>query len=457
MSDPQAIDIAGLRSRVRGVVTVPSDEDFDERRKLFYGMVDVKPSALVRVADATDVAAVLQVARETNVELAIRSGGHSLAGHSTTDGGVVIDVRGLKDLDVDVDSRTAWAGSGLTAAEYTTAAGEYGLGTGFGDTGSVGIGGITLGGGVGLLVRKYGLTVDSLLAAEIVTADGQVLLVDEETHPDLFWAIRGGGGNFGVTTRLKLALRPVDPFVGGFLALPATGEVVEGFLALSESAPDELSTIANVMSAPPMPFIPEELVGRTVVMGIVAWCGELEAGERMIERFRALDDPLLDMLAVMPYSQMFPPEEEEYSPTVSGRTGFTDQIDAAKVSTILEQIETSDAPMRVVQLRPLGGAMSSVSNDATAFAHRDRKLMLNVGAFYEREEDRPRRESWVKDLSRVLTDGDDRGYAGFLEDEGDARIRAAYPGATWDRLREIKSKYDPDNLFRRNQNIPPAV
>lgn len=456
VSETNEIDLAALRSRTEGKVITPSEEDYDESRKLFYGMVEGRPAAVVRVATTSDVTAALQFAQQSGVELAVRGGGHSLAGHSTVDDGLVIDVRDLKDLEIDVDSRTVWAGAGVTAAEYTNAASAHGLGTSFGDTGSVGISGITLGGGVGFLLRKYGLTIDSLLAAEIVAADGQVSMIDKENQPELFWGIRGGGGNFGVVTRLRFALQPVDPFIGGFLILPATAEVIEGFMALSESAPDELSTIANVMSAPPLPFIPEELVGTTMVMGMIAWCGEVEAGQKMMEQFRGLGEPIMDMLDVRPYPEMYQPEDEDYSPKAAGYTGFTDRLDARTISTIIEEIEASDAPMRVVQLRALGGAMTRVSNDATAFAHRDRKLMVNVGAFYEGEEDRPRRETWVKNLSHTLTEGDTRGYVGFLTDEGSDRIRAAYPGHTWDRLREVKAKYDPENLFHRNQNIPPA-
>ena len=201
------------------------------------------------------------------MELAVRSGGHSGAGHSVTDGGIVLDLSDLKGLDIDVEGRTAWAETGLTAAEVTEALGEHGLAIGFGDTGSVGIGGITLGGGVGYLVRKFGLTIDDLLAAEVVTADGQRLLVDAETHPDLFWAIRGGGGNFGVVTRFKYRLHELPETLGGMLILPATAETVAGFIAAAEAAPDELSTIANVMPCPPMPFVPEEHHGELVIFG----------------------------------------------------------------------------------------------------------------------------------------------------------------------------------------------
>lgn len=455
--ETNAVDLTRLRSRVRGVVTTPSDEVYDKRRSLFYGGIDARPSAIVQVADAFDVAPVLDAARETGLEIAVRSGGHSLAGHSTTEGGLVIDVRGLNSIEVDTHSATAWAGSGITAAEYTNATAELGLGTGFGDSGSVGIGGITLGGGVGFLVRKHGLTIDSLLAAELVTADGEVLEIDGETHPDLFWAIRGGGGNFGVATRFKFALYPVHPFVGGFVMLPATSDVVQGFIDLSESAPEELSTIANVMSAPPMPFIPEELVGNTMVFGVIAWSGESGAGLKMMDQFRALGEPLVDMLDIMPYPRMYQPEEEDYAPTAAAQTGFTDELSEEKIKTLLEEIESSDAPMRVVQLRVLGGAMARVPREATAFGHRDRKLMVNVAAFYEGEEDRRRRQMWVSNLAKVMTEGDTSGYVGFLGDDGADRVRAAYPGSIWDRLRRIKAKYDPDNVFHRNQNIPPAA
>jgi len=457
ISKTASIDIEGLRARVRGPVTSPSDDNYDPQRKLFYGGIDPHPGALVRVKDAQDVASAIRFVRDNGIELAVRSGGHSIAGHSTVDNGLVIDVRGLDQIQIDAGSRTAWTGTGVTAAEYTNAGGEYGLGTGFGDTGSVGIGGITLGGGVGFLVRKHGLTIDSLLAAEIVTADGEVLMVDENNYPDLFWAIRGGGGNFGVATGFKFALHPVDPFVGGFLMLPGTSEVVQGFVELSTSAPEELSTIANVMTAPPMPFIPDGLVGHTVVFGILAWSGEAAPGLEMMDRFRDLGEPLVDMVDVIPYPQIYQAEDEDYAPTAAALTGFTDEFTERKVSASLDAIASSDAPMRVVQVRALGGAMARVADGATSFAHRGRKLMVNVAAFYEGDEDRARREEWVKDLATVITEGDDTGYVGFLGAEGPDRVRAAYPGQTWERLRRVKAVYDPDNLLHRNQNIPPAV
>jgi FAD/FMN-containing dehydrogenase len=451
--------IADLRAAVSCRVIAPDDPDYDAARTIVSGEYDRRPAAIVRVANATDVAGVVSFARDTGVQLAVRCGGHSGAGHSSTDGGIVLDLRDMKALDIDVEARTAWAETGLTAAEVTTAAAAHGLAIGFGDTGSVGIGGITLGGGVGFLVRKYGLTIDSLLAADVVTADGQLRRVDAETDPDLFWAIRGGGGNFGVATRFKFRLHELPGVVGGMIILPATAETVAGFIAASETAPEELSTIANVMNCPPMPFVAEEHHGKLVIFGLLVCAGDAAAGEAAMAPFRALAPPLADLLRPMTYPEIFFPEEEgqEYHPTAVARTMFVDRIDRNAAATIVEHLAASDASMRVAQIRVLGGAMARVPADATAFAHRASRIMVNVAAFYEGPDDRPRREKWVADLVDALGTGDDGAYVNFLVDEGEERVRAAYPGRTWDRLAAIKARYDPTNLFRLNQNIPPAT
>jgi FAD/FMN-containing dehydrogenase len=450
------LSIPKLRADFKGPVIGPDDPGYDEARTIVYGGFDRHPAVIIRAADPTEVSRVVRLARETGLELAVRSGGHSAAGHSVTEGGIVLDLRDMKALDINVGERTAWAETGLTAGEYTTAAAAHGLATGFGDTGSVGIGGITLGGGVGFLVRKYGLTIDSLLAAEIVTADGELVRADAETHPDLFWAIRGGGGNFGVATRFKFRLQEMGSIVGGMLFLPVSAEVITGFMAAAEAAPEELSGIANVMVAPPLPFLPEELQGQLIVMAMLVYAGEGEEGERAMAPFRALASPLMDMIRPMPYPEMYPPEDESYHPTAVGQTMFMDSIDGQEAETILKFLESSDASLRVAQLRVLGGAMARVPADATAFAHRASRIMVNVAAFYDGPEDRPRREAWVSEFAGALLQSDEGAYVGFLADGGEARVRAAYPGSTWDRLVAIKSKYDPTNLFRLNQNIPPA-
>ncbi|MDQ3554417.1 MAG: FAD-binding oxidoreductase [Chloroflexota bacterium] len=451
------LSIAQLQADLRGRLIRPQDPDYDRSRAVPFGGFDRRPCAIVRPADAADVALVVRLAAETGIELAVRSGGHSGAGHSTSEGGIVIDLRDMKALDIDVEGRTAWADTGLTAGEYTAAVAAHGLATGFGDTGSVGLGGITLGGGIGYLVRKHGLTIDSLLAAEIVTADGRILHLDADTHPNLFWAIRGGGGNFGVATRFQFRLHELASFVGGMLVLPATAEIIAGFMAQAEAAPEELSTIANVMPAPPMPLLPEEVHGQLVILGMLAYAGDADAGERAMAPFRALATPMADLVRPMPYPEMFPVEEghDDYQPTAVARTMFVDTIDRSVAETVVRHLETSDASMRVAQLRVLGGAMARVAHDATAFAHRGSRIMVNVAAFYEGAEERVVRQAWVDDFSAALHQGDDGAYVNFLGDEGAARVRDAYPAATWDRLVEVKRRYDPGNLFRLNQNIAP--
>jgi FAD/FMN-containing dehydrogenase len=445
-----------LRALFNGRVIAPDDPRYESARTVFYGGMDRRPSAIIRVADAGDVSRLVKLAGEHGFELAIRSGGHSTAGHSTTDGGIVLDLSAMKDLQINLEERTAWVEAGMTAGEFTTTVGAYGLAVGFGDTGSVGLGGITLGGGVGYLVRKYGLTIDSLLAAEVVTADGQLLHVDDKSHPDLFWAIRGGGGNFGVATRFKFQLQEVDLVYGGMLILPATEDVIVGFIAEAEAAPNELSTIANVMTAPPMPFLPAEVHGKLIVFAMLVYAGNAEDGERAVAPFRKLATPLADMLKPMTYPEIYQEEGGgDYHPVAASRTMFIDHVDRSVAETILNHLKASTGSMAVTQLRALGGAMARVPAEATAFAHRKSRIMVNLAALYENPAEKATHEAWVTNFAAAIRQSDEGVYVNFLGDEGEAQIRAAYPGKTWDRLQKVKAKYDPTNLFRLNQNITP--
>ncbi len=450
--------IAKLRTDVTGRVVAPDDPDYDEMRRVFLGDIDEHPAVIVRVADALDVSRVIAAARDTGLELAVRSGGHSPAGHCTTTGGIVLDLRDLRALEIDTAARTAWAEAGLTAGEYTTAAAARGLATGFGDTASVGIGGITLGGGIGFLVRAQGMTIDSLLGAEIVTADGEVRIVDAEHEPDLYWAIRGGGGNFGVATRFRYRLHPLEEVVGGLLFLPATPETLHRFLEEAHDAPDEVSTIANVMPAPPMPFLPEERHGELIIMAFVVHAGGGEAGEGAVAPFRSIAEPIADMIGPKPYPEIYLPEDPDYHPIAVSRTSLVDEVDDGAIEMILERLEASRPRMRVTQIRALGGAMARVPSDATAFAHRDRRFMVSVASLYENRDERPEHEAWVNGLMGDLRrDQPAAAYVGFLADEGAERVHEAYPRSTWERLAAIKDHYDRTNLFHRNQNVPPEV
>ena len=449
-------DFDELRAHLAGELILPGDDGYDTARVIALASVDLRPAAIARVANDDDVAAVVRFARDSGIELAVRSGGHSGAGYGSTDGGIVIDLRAMKALEIDEDGTAAWAEAGLTAGEVSAALSDRNLAIGFGDTGTVGIGGITLGGGVGYLVRKHGLTVDNLLAVDVVTADGERLRADAGSHPDLFWALRGGGGNFGVATRFRYRLHPLERIVGGMLVLPATPETVAGFMRLSEEAPDELSTIANVMTCPPMPFVPEEHHGTVVLMGMLCWAGDTAEGERVVEAFRRLAEPLADMVEVGPYTSLFPAHEDEggeYRPTAVANTMFMDHVDMETAAVVLDRLRGVDAPFVAVQLRALGGASARVPVDETAYAHRATRVMTNVAAFYDGEADRPAKLAWVDGTVEALHQGEDGAYVNFLTDEGPDRVRAAYPGATWDRLVEVKRRYDPTNLFHRNQNI----
>jgi FAD/FMN-containing dehydrogenase len=455
-----------LRSRFDGRVIGPDDADYDSARQVMPGHIDRRPAVIVKVANDDDVKGVIALARESGLDLAVRCGGHSAKGDGTTDGGIVLDLRDMTKLEIDPRSKTAWAEAGLTAAAVTQAAAEHGLAIGFGDTGSVGIGGLTTGGGVGYLVRKHGLTIDHLLAADVVTADGQQRRVDAENDPDLFWAIRGGGGNFGVVTRFHYDLVDVPGIVGGMLFLPATPETVQRFIELAEIAPEELSTIANVMPCPPMPMVDEGWHGKLVIFGLMCYAGDADAGQATLQPFRdlaklgGLDAPVADLTEATTYPAMYPPEPPdapEYRPRAVATTMFLDFVDRPTAETIMNRLESlSDAEMRVAQLRVLGGALARVSVDATAFAHRNSRIMVNLAAFYDTEEQRIARQAWVEEFASAIRQSDQGAYVNFVGDEGESRTRAAYPDATWDRLTRIKRRYDPDNLFHLNQNIPPA-
>jgi FAD/FMN-containing dehydrogenase len=442
---------------VTGRLVTGGDPTYDATRAVFYGDVDKHPAAIVRVANVADVRRAIAAARHGGLELAVRSGGHSVAGHSSTEGGIVIDLRDMAAIEIDPVGRTAWVETGATALQVTDAASRHGLVVGFGDAGSVGVGGITLAGGIGFLVRKFGMMIDSVLAAELVTADGRHRFVDAVHEPDLFWAIRGGGGNFGVVTRIRFRLEPLPEFTGGVLVLPATPETIAGFVAAAHAAPDELSTIANVMPAPPLPFVPPDAHGRPVIFASLAFAGDAAAAGRALAPFRSLAKPFADMVKPGPYVAMYPPEDPNARPTAVARTMFVDSIDVDAAETILEHLSASDAPMRAAQLRVLGGAMARVPADATAFAHRTKRVLVNVAAFYRDPATRERHHKWVTSLATSLQPDDAAAYVGFLAGDETERLRATYPGATWERLARVKAAYDPENVFRLNYNVPPMA
>ena len=451
----QDIPTDELRSQLDGELITPNDSSYDEARHVFFKGIDRRPLAVARVAGAADVARVVTAARETGLDLAVRSGGHNRAGHGTSEGGLVIDLSGMNAVEIDPDGESAWVETGATAGQYTKATGERGRVTGFGDTGSVGVGGITLAGGIGFLVRKNGMTIDDLLAAEVVTADGEVVEASEASEPDLFWAIRGGESNFGIATRFRFRLHEISEIVGGMMILPGTPETINGFLEAADAAPEELSTIVNVALAPPMPFVPEEAHGKPVIMGLFAYTGPVDQGDSVIAPFRALAEPFVDMVRPMRYPELYEGPEQEAALhdrdellrrlARCGRRGGDPRAAAA--------VDGAD------EGRPAAGARRGDGPDAQRrhglrpprpLAVRQRRVDVRRpggGAGARRLDERAR---------GVTRQGRGGGYVAFMGEEDEETIRAAYPNGAWERLRELKRRYDPDNLFRLNHNIPPA-
>jgi hypothetical protein len=445
--------VEALRSGVDGRVLTADDAEYDEARTPYFPVRIGKPVAVVRPKHADDVATVVNAARRTGLPLFIRSGAHHAAAHSTGDG-LLIDLRSLNNLDIDIAGQTAWVETGLTAREVAWALQPHGLAIGFGDIGSVGIGGLTLGGGIGFLSRRHGMTIDNVLAAEIVTADGRVHTIDHEHDPDLFWAIRGGGGNFGVVTKFRYRLAKVPQVYGGPLILPATPVTISRLAQACVEADDALTVIPTVMPAPPMPFIPAKMQGQMVIEAVVCHAGDSGQAVEALRPLREIATPVMDMVQPMPYAGLMDEEVPFRGQPVALRAMFGDHIDESVGATILEGLDRSDSWLRFVQFRVLGGAISRVASDATAYAHRKSPIMMIVGRVFEDDELAARQ--WTEELATALYQGDDGAYINFFGPHDGDRIGAAYPGETLARLRRIKATYDPTNLFRNNENITPA-
>jgi len=446
-----------LAAELDGALLTPTEHEYDTTRRVANIAFDRRPLAIARVATEADIARVVRFASDNGYPLAVRSGGHSLAGHSLPDGAVVVDLSAMKGIEIDPATRTARVQTGVNSGEFAAAANVHGLAISTGDTSSVGFGGLTTGGGIGFMVRKYGLTIDNVLAARVVTASGEIVTASETERPELFWAIRGGGGNFGIVTELRLRLAAVPQILGGDLMLPATREVVRGYLEYTASAPDDLTTIASIMYAPPAPFVPEEWVGKLVLSIIPVWTGDAEQGERALAPLRALAEPVADTVRPMPYPDIYLSTAHQALPHGAAiRSMFANELSDEVIDGWLEAMARASSPYSIVHLRGLGGAMARVAPDATAFAHRQYRFMVAIIAIWLDPADDPEtHRAWVVETWDKTRDEGSGVYVNFVEKEGADRLGDAYPPATLARLRSIKRVYDPDNLFRFNQNIAP--
>jgi len=457
---PELEDLRALQDHLLGETITAGDSEYDAARRVWNKQFVREPIVVVRALDAMDVVQTVRFARKHGLPLAVRSGGHSLAGFGTVDDGVVLDMSRMKGITIDPERQTARVQPGATSEDLAPLAAEYGLGLSTGDAPTTGLGGLTLGGGVGFMVRKFGLTIDSLLSVDVVTADGRLITACPSEHADLFWAVRGGGGNFGVVTAFEYQLRPVGTILGGPIIYPATRETIRKYVDRALAAPDGLTTITEVMIAPPEPFIPTELHGKPILFILAVYVGDLDEGQRALEPLRTLGPGLIDLTAPMPYPAIYDFTREV---TVSGhhygRTTFLNDFPDELIDIVLEHVEKATAPLSFAQIRPLGGALARVDTDATAFAHRDKPYMLALINDWDGPDadNAVPHKAWVHAFWKAVRQYGSGVYVNFLEVDERARIGDAYPTGTYARLAEVKRRYDPENFFRLNQNIDPET
>ncbi|HEY9641855.1 MAG TPA: FAD-binding oxidoreductase [Coleofasciculaceae cyanobacterium] len=453
--------VGKLRSNLRGDVILPGDAAYDVERKVWNGLYNHYPAAIVRCVDAEDVRMAVNFARELGIQISVRSGGHSLVGYGSNDGGLVIDLANLKTITIDPVRRTARLEPGLTWGEVANALQPFGLAMTAGDTASVGVGGLIVGGGIGWMVRAYGLTIDHLRSVELVTADGQLLRASANEHPELFWGLRGGGGNFGIATAFELDLHPGGMILGGIVFYEATEAeyILQEYVRLATAAPDGLTTQALYTLAPPAPFIPPDKQGKPIVGIFVCYTGDLSEGERVLAPLRQIATPIADLIAPMPYPNIFSFTEIAVVPGMQhhGRSLLFETFSEEILHTLVEASQSVMAPEMTVFLRVLGGAMSRVAPEATAFAHRDKQGMVLITNFAPLSVDAASLNARTQQVFQALLPYSHSAYVNFLADEGEKGVHQAYPPATYDRLVALKNQYDPTDLFRLNQNIKPTV
>lgn len=454
--------IDDFKSRLRGQLIQPNDAGYDEARKIWNAMIDKKPGMIVHCAGAADVMASVAFARDHELLLAIRGGGHNIAGSALCDGGLVIDLSGMRSVRVDPDLRRAWVEGGATLADVDHEAQAFGLATPLGINSTTGVGGLTLGGGFGWLSRTLGLAVDNLVSADIITADGRRLKVSAGNEPDLFWAIRGGGGNFGVVTSFEFQLHPVGPQItAGLIVYPfeQARQVLTQYRDYVNRMPAELAAWGVLRKAPPLPFLPASVHGENVV--VLAVFSPLKQDDIMgaIEPLRAFGQPVGEHLGSMPYTAW----EQAFDPLLTpGARNYwkshnLTQLSDDAVDTLIRYAGTLPSPQCEIFLGLLGGKASEPAPDATAYPHRNALYAMNVHARWTEPGDDAACIAWSRELfSAMAPHAAGSVYINFMTQEEGARISEAY-GANYERLAQIKKRYDPHNLFRSNQNIRPSA
>ena len=462
MTEPPGA-LARLRAIVAGEVLAPGDPGYDQGRRVWNGSIDRHPAAIVRCTAVDDVVATVEAATTTGLPLAVRGGGHNVAGFGTCDGGIVADLSGLRGVVVDPVGRTARAGGGARWGDVDAATGAFGLAVTGGQVSTTGIGGLTLGGGIGWLMRKYGLACDNLLSAEVVLADGRVVTATADNqHADLFWGLRGGGGNFGVVTSFEYRLHPVRSVLAGAVLHPRSGtaELLHLFRDFATDAPDEVSSQFGLWT-PVGDAVPPQVAGMGQVAGIEGcWCGQLDDGEKALAPVREFGDPLVDDFAVMPYpalQKLLDPGAPFGMQNYAKAEYLRDLSDDA-IAAIADAAASVPSPASQLYVTHLGGAVSRVGEEETAFSHRAAPYLVNILSIWVDPAEWDEHVEWARAAWASLRPFSTGGaYVNFLGDEGLDRVRRAYSPSTYARLVEVKRRYDPTNLFVLNQNIPPTA
>lgn len=450
-----------LEGPFRGQLVTPEDPSYDEHRKVWNGSIDRSPALIARCGGVADVIAAVKFARGTDLQIAVRSGGHSFPGHSVCDGGTVIDLAQMKGIRVDPEARTARVQAGVLWGELDRESQAFDLATTGGIVTHTGVAGLTLGGGIGWLHRKYGLTIDQLISADLVTADGEFVKASETENADLLWGLRGGGGNFGIVTEFEFRLHPVGPTVVAgpvFWPIEKAPEVLRFYREWIAEAPDELMTIVVQRKAPPLPFVPAELHGKHVIAVSCCYAGPVEDGERIVRPLKAFGSPVLDRCEPKPYvahQAMFDPSFPHgwwYYFRACDVAELTDEV----IDIVVEHGRQIVSPITSVAFFQLGGAVARVGDSETAFSGRNAGFTFNINGNSKTSEGFEAEREWARGLWSALEPHHTGVYVNFLMDEGQERVRQAYGADKFDRLQALKRKYDPDNSFRLNQNIMPG-
>jgi FAD/FMN-containing dehydrogenase len=460
---PSAIDLE-LGDSFRGELLLPTSPGYDAARRIWNGAIDRHPACIARCTGVADVVAALRFAREHELEIAVRGGGHNVAGTAVCDDGLVIDLSAMRAVWVDPAGRTAWVQGGALWGDVDRESQAHGLATTGGIVSHTGVAGLTLGGGIGFLMRKHGLAVDNLLAAEVVTAEGEIVRASADEHPDLFWALRGGGGNFGVVTSFRFALHPVGPTVLAgpvFWAADDTADVLRFYRDFVAQAPDELGTVVRLGTVPPLPVIPEHLHWRPAVAVACCYAGSVEDGERAVQALRRFGAPLVDLISPTAYVafqggfDVTVPHEWHYYWKATNLAGLSDEA----IAVIADHVYAAGSARSYAAIFHLGGAVARVNHDATAYAGRDVAHNMSIDAVWlpdESGEHAAPETAWARRFFQALQPHRAGVYVNFLDaDDDTSRVREAYGDQVYRRLADVKAEYDPDNVFHHNKNIQP--